>query len=132
MVAQWNVENIAQMGAEDTLRNTCLQLEQEYVEWHRPATHSGCCIVRTWPAIGELGRLTTRGAVLEFVATRKRSIVVRDASGIVKGEVPMKVCMAQALYALAVTIADNSLKHRTGPCRIWQTYGSEVAKLWVK
>ena len=121
MVAEWNVENIAQMGAEDNLRNACLQLEQEYVEWHHPATHSGCCIVRTWPAIGDLGRLTTRGAVLEFVTTRKRSIVVRDASGIVKGEVPMKVCMAQALYALAVTIAENSLKHRTGPERVRKT-----------
>src|SRR5436309_12305178 len=119
MVAQWNVENIAQMGAEDTLSNACLQLEQEYVEWHRPATHSGCCIVRTWPAIGELGRMTTRGAVLEFVTTRKRSILVRDASsGVVKGEVPMRVGMAQALYALAVTIAENSLQHLAGAERL--------------
>src|ERR1700694_5273145 len=109
MPAEWNVENIAQMGAEENLHNTCLQLEQKYVEWHHPAAHSGCGIVRPWPAIGELGRLTTRGTVLEFVTTRKRSIVVRDAAGIVKGEVPIKVCMAQALYALAFTIAKNSL-----------------------
>jgi hypothetical protein len=110
MAVEWNAHSIAQMGPQENLRNTCLQLEQKYVEWVHPATHSGCCIVRTWPAIGELGRLTTQGTVLEFVTTRKRSIVVRDAAGIVKGEVPMKICMAQILYEIAAAIAENYLK----------------------
>jgi hypothetical protein len=110
MAAEWNAESIAQMGPQENLHNTCLQLEQKYVEWRYPATHSGCCIVRTWPAIGELGRLTTQGTILEFVTTRKRSIVVRDGAGIVKGEVPMEVCMAQALYGIAFAIAENYLK----------------------
>ncbi len=110
MTAEWNAERIAEMGPQENLQNTCLQLEQKYVEWRHPATHCGCCIVRTWPAIGELGRLTTQATVLEFVTTRKRSIVVRDAAGFVKGEVPMKVCMAQILYELAVDIAENFLR----------------------
>ncbi len=79
MTAEWNAESIAKMGPQENLQNTCLQLEQKYVEWRHPATHSECCIVRTWPAIGELGRLTAQATVLEFVTTRKRSIVVRDA-----------------------------------------------------
>ena len=109
MTAEWSGQTIAAMGPEENLRNTCQQLEQQYVEWRHPTTYRGSLVSRQWPAIGELGRLGTSGTVVEFVTTRKRSIAIRDSAGLVRGEVRMQVGMAQTLYDIASTVAQEFL-----------------------
>jgi hypothetical protein len=109
MNAEWNVHAIAAMDAIENLRNACYQLEQQYVDWHHTATHRGCCVSRQWPAIGELGRWQAKGALIEFVTTRKRSILIKDSSGILRGEVVMARGMGEALYKLASAAAREVL-----------------------
>jgi hypothetical protein len=109
MTAEWNLQAIAAMSPKENLRNTCQQIEQEYVDWRRAATYRGCCGSRQWPAIGELGRWTVGGVVIEFVTTGKRSIAVQDSTGCVRADVPMKAGMAQTLYDIAVVIAQEFL-----------------------
>jgi hypothetical protein len=107
MNAEWNAAVITALNAEENLLNTCKQLEQSYVDWRRPAIFQGAGIIRQWPAIGELGRLMIAGCVIEFVTTRKRSILVQDARGLVTGEVPIGAGMAERLYAFAAQIVED-------------------------
>lgn len=89
------------MSRRDNLHNTCLQLEQTYVVWQRPATYQGCCVSRAWPAIGELRCGLIKDILLYFVTTKKRSIQVRDATGKVHGEVKLVTGMARELFKIA-------------------------------
>jgi hypothetical protein len=107
MNAEWNAAVITALNAENNLLNTCKQLEQSYVNWRRPATFQGAGIIRQWPAIGELGHLMIAGCVIEFVTTRKRSILVQDARGLVTGEVTIGAGMAERLYAFAAQIVED-------------------------
>lgn len=107
MEAVWDVIETAAMSREANLRNVCRQLEQQYVDWARSATHGRHCLAHEWPAIGELGRGSVAGVVVRFVTTRRRSIVVRDSQGTVHGEVKMLPGMAEQLYVLAGGIEDS-------------------------
>jgi hypothetical protein len=101
MNAEWNVNKQSEMSEETNLRNTCRQLEQEYVDWGRKATHGGFRLVREWPAIGELGRYTVNGVRVRFVTTRKRSIQVQTPEGKTVAECAMKPGLARDLYPIA-------------------------------
>lgn len=109
MIAEWKNNAISTMSAEENLRNVCNQLEQEYVDWRRPAKVRGCRIARQWPAIGELGRYGVKGVVITFVTTHKRSIIVKDQAGMVRGEVRMRIGMAETLYDIAFPIGRELL-----------------------
>src|SRR5947207_1888499 len=105
--AEWNSVVVATMTRDENLRNVCRRLEQKYVEWRHRATHRRACIAHSWPAIGELGRLSVKGQVVTFVTTKRRSIQVKDASGTLCGEVKMQPGLAQNLYEIAARVAQH-------------------------
>jgi hypothetical protein len=109
--AIWNVTEIAAMNAETNLRNKCRQLEQEYVEWKRPATYRGFLLSHEWPAIGELGRLRAPGVVVCFVTTKKRTVQVQLPDGTVVADCKIKPGLANELYLEAGRIFDASEMH---------------------
>ncbi len=103
MLAIWNCNDIARLGREANLRNTCRQIEDEYVTWGRYVSQ---VYQRQWPAIGELGRYSVDGVVLAFVCHR-RYVEVVDAGHVSIGKVQVHPGMAVELYALAGTLADR-------------------------
>jgi len=103
MNAEWNVNVTAEMAPDENLLNVCRQMEQEYVSRRRNATHGGCCIVREWPAIGELGRYRVDGVRVRFVTTTRRTVEVQTPDGSILTACPMKPGMADELYSVART-----------------------------
>ena len=111
MQAEWNVNRIAEMNEEHNLRNLCRQIECQYVDWNRDATHGGYLLTVEWPQIGELGRYAVKGVQVEFVTTRKRSIQVRTPEGEVVGEFGMFPGLAEELYLCAGKVIDDPADH---------------------
>lgn len=106
MNAEWNVNKIAEMNHEENLRNTCLQIEEEYVQKKRHATHGGYVISRQWPRLGECNHWIAKDYILAFRTTTKRSIQIVLPSGEVIAEHPMKPGLANELYLEAGRILD--------------------------
>jgi hypothetical protein len=103
-LAIWNINETAEMSAESNLRNTCKQIEDEYVTWGR---YVSVTCQRQWPMIGELGRYHVPGMVLGFNKHR-RYVDVVDSTNKVMGRVHVKPGMAVELYKLAGTVADRA------------------------
>jgi hypothetical protein len=119
MQAEWNVIEISKMNDEQTLRNTCRQLEQQYVDWRRPATYKGSRVSMEFPYIGECGRYTSEGLICRFVTTYRRSIEVQAPDGKVLGEFKMQPGLAKQLYVCAGQLLDTAdhCEPNGDPCR---------------
>ena len=102
-LAVWDANAIAELDREANLRNTCRQIEDEYVTWGRYVSQ---VYQRQWPMIGELHRYTVDGVVLAFVCHRHYVQVV-DTGHKAIGKVQVHPGMASELYALAGTLADR-------------------------
>lgn len=101
MTAEWNIFQIDAMSPDANLLNRCCQMEQEYVDWKRTATYKGSRLSSDWPFVGEMRRLSASEApVVRFVTTYRRQVEVQRPDGFVLGVVPMRVGMADQLYAL--------------------------------
>ena len=98
---EYNVETIAAMSAEQSLRNFCRQIEFEHVEQRRPATYKGFNIGRLWPGMPFMTRC-------HVVTTKGRKVQVRDKDETVIAILPMRQGLARELYLIAANLLDQT------------------------
>lgn len=97
---EYNINQIAEMGGEQSLRNFCRQIEYEHVDQRRPASYRSCRIQRLWPGMPQETRV-------QFITGIGRKVAVLDADGSLLGEFPLTAGVASRLYVAAGEVIGN-------------------------